>query len=200
MNMGDYWWLAAVIAAHTNRQVVGRARLIMTVKLLQGLGLPTRYLYTLFFGGPYAEGIHSDLDLLKVARLVEETRPYGQEGAPSLLQASPKADAPELEPYRPAIRLMEQTEEVVLELAATYLALRLDRRWDHARALETMRPKKADKWTPEREAKALELLRVLKLPSGAEADGATRQEAGPGVPTQAGLGQVLTQAEVPPER
>ena len=52
MRTGNFWWLAAVVAAHDERRGVGRSRRQKTVKLLQRLGLPTDYLYTMFFYGP----------------------------------------------------------------------------------------------------------------------------------------------------
>lgn len=48
-------WLAGAIAAHKDRKVVGRTRLQKEIKLLQRLGFPTEYSYTLFFYGPYSE-------------------------------------------------------------------------------------------------------------------------------------------------
>ena len=74
MNRGTFWWLGGVIAAHKGRQVVGRTRLQMTVKLLQRLGLPSDYLFTIFFHGPYSRGGHSDIRVLEMLGLVKDIR------------------------------------------------------------------------------------------------------------------------------
>jgi hypothetical protein len=57
---------------------------------------------------------------------------------------------------------MELSDLVVLELAATYDAFR-EMGSNHAEALTRLRHKKAAKWSEEREARALELLRELHL-------------------------------------
>ena len=47
-------------------------RLQKTVKLLQQLGFPTRYRYTLFFYGPYSEELQAEIDLLDTVGLIDE--------------------------------------------------------------------------------------------------------------------------------
>jgi uncharacterized protein YwgA len=162
---GNFWWLAAVIAAHRDRRLMGRTRLQKTVKLLQRLGLPTDYRYTLFFYGPYSEGVFSDIRLLEGLGLIDEVLHPGPDGSsPSFeLIARPDAALDEMERWRPAIELMEQADLVVLELAATYDAFR-EMGSDHTEAVARLRHKKASKWTEERHARALELLRTLGLP------------------------------------
>jgi hypothetical protein len=59
---------------------------------------------------------------------------------------------------------MEREDLVVLELAATYDAYR-ETGSDHADALHRLRQKKGAKSTDDREARALDLLRELGLPS-----------------------------------
>lgn len=164
MRTGNYWWLAAAVAAHEGRQVVGRTRLQKTVKLLQRLGLPTDYLYTIFFYGPYSEGVFRDTQLLHQMGLVSETEHATPEGAAPyfVLRASEQAVMPEMDRWAPAVRRMEQADLVVLELAATYDAFR-EMGSDHAEALARLRHKKPSKCTEEREARALELLRDLGL-------------------------------------
>jgi uncharacterized protein YwgA len=161
---GNFWWLAAVIAAHEERRVVGRTRLQKTVKLLQRLGLPTDYLYTIFFYGPYSEGVFRDIGLLVELGLLSEEERSSQEGGTPyfVLEAKPEALMPELERWAPAIRQMQDSDLVVLELSATYDAFR-EMGSDHAEALARLRHKKAAKWTEEREARALELLGQLGL-------------------------------------
>jgi uncharacterized protein len=164
---GNYWWLAAVVAAHEGRQVVGRTRLQKTVKLLQRLGLPTDYLYTIFFYGPYSEGVFRDIQLLgQMGLITEEERSSPEGSAPYfVLRAAEQAAMPELERWAPAVRRMEQADLVVLELAATYDAFR-EMGSDHAEALARLRHKKPSKCSEEREGRALDLLRELGLGAG----------------------------------
>jgi uncharacterized protein YwgA len=164
---GNFWWLAGVIAAHTDRRVVGRTRLQKTVKLLQRLGLPTDYLYTIFFYGPYSEGVHAEIRLLEQLGLIEEEEHVGTEGGTPyfVLEAQPEAVMLEIAPWQRAIDTMEQADLVVLELAATYDAFR-EMGSDHAEALQRLRHKKASKCSAERETRALEVLRQLGLAAG----------------------------------
>jgi uncharacterized protein YwgA len=161
---GNFWWLAAVIAAHDRRRVVGRTRLQKTVKLLQRLGLPTDYLYTIFFYGPYSEGVFRDIQLLvELGMITEEGHQAGDGSAPYfVLQAKKEATMPELSRFADAIEAMERSDLVVLELAATYDAFR-EMGADHEEALSRLRHKKAAKWSDEREGRALALLRELAL-------------------------------------
>jgi uncharacterized protein YwgA len=164
MKTGSFWWLAGVIAAHSNRQVVGRTRLQKTIKLLQRKGLPTDYLYTIFFYGPYSEDVHADVRLLETMGLVREEERQNREGKPYyILQATKEAVSPETKPYQPFIDLMEKADPVALELAATYDAFR-EMGYDHAQALTFLRQKKGPKCDGGREKKALELLSQLGLP------------------------------------
>jgi uncharacterized protein YwgA len=163
MKTGNFWWLAGVVAAHKNRQMIGRTRLQKTVKLLQRLGLPTDYLYTIFFYGPYSEGVHSDIGLLEQLGLIKELERQNSQGEPYFIfQAKEEADLPEIEPYRQPIALMEDADATVLELAATYDAFR-EIGSAHAEALDRLRKKKGPKCDDGREGKALNLLRQLNL-------------------------------------
>jgi uncharacterized protein YwgA len=162
---GNCWWLAGVIAEHSGRRVAGRTRLQKTVKLLQRLGLPTDYLFTIFFYGPYSEGVLSDIRLLNQLGLVSETALPVAEGATPAYELRAREDAilVEMERFRPALRRIEQAELVVLELAATYDAFR-ETGSGHDEALKRLRHKKAGKCNPEREGRALALLGELGLP------------------------------------
>jgi hypothetical protein len=161
---GNCWWLAGVIAEHEGRRVTGRTRLQKTVKLLQRLGLPTDYRFTIFFYGPYSEGILSDIRLLGQLGLVSEASLPVPEGATPAFELTAREDAvlAEMAPFRPALRLMEKTDLVVLELAATYDAFR-ETGSGHDDAMKRLRHKKAGKCGPEREGRALELLAGLGL-------------------------------------
>ncbi len=164
MRTGNCWWLAGVIAEHEGRRVVGRTRLQKTVKLLQRLGLPTDYRFTIFFYGPYSEGILSDVRLLGQLGLVSESSLPVPDGATPAFELRAREDAAleEMAPFRAALRLMERSDLVVLELAATYDAFR-ETGSDHDDALARLRHKKAGKCGPERESRAMELLAALTL-------------------------------------
>lgn len=161
---GNFWWLAAVIAAHEGRRVVGRTRLQKTVKLLQRLGLPTDYRYSIFFYGPYSDGVFGDTRLLaQMGLIAEEEHPGGEGGTPYfVMTACPEAAMDEVERWRPAIDLIQRADLVTLELAATYDAFR-EMGSDHEEAVARLRHKKATRWTEERHGRALELLRGLGL-------------------------------------
>jgi uncharacterized protein YwgA len=163
---GNFWWLAAVIAEHDGRRVVGRTRLQKTVKLLQRLGLPTDYRYSLFFYGPYSEGFFGDSRLLQQMGLITEQEfPAGDGGTPYFeMVARPEAALTEMAPWRAAIAAMQQADLVVLELAATYDSFR-ETGSGHDEAVARLKHKKASRWTEERHARALELLRQLGLPT-----------------------------------
>jgi uncharacterized protein YwgA len=163
MIIGSFWWLAGVIAAHSNRQIVGGKRLQHTIKLLQRKGLPTDYLYTIFFYGPYSEGVHADVRVLESMGLIREIEWANHDGtADYTLQATEEAVLREIEPFQPFIDLMEQTEPVVLEIAATYDTFR-EMDYDHAQALDFLRLKKGPKCDGGREKQALEFLVQLEL-------------------------------------
>ena len=164
MRTGNFWWLAAVIAAHEGRRVVGRTRLQKTVKLLQRLGLPTDYRYSIFFYGPYSEGVFGDSRLLQQMGLIsEQEHPAGEGGTPYFeMTARPEAVLEEMERWQPAVEALQEADLVVLELAATYDAFR-EMGSDHAEAVVRLKHKKAARWTEERHARALELLARLGL-------------------------------------
>lgn len=165
MKTGNLWWLAAVVAAHEGRRVVGRTRLQKSVKLLQRLGLPTDYLYTIFFYGPYSEGVFRDIGRCEALGLLTEVEHSGTEGSTPyfVLQATPEADLEDMEPYQSSIAEMEQADLVVLELAATYDAFR-EMGSVHDEAVARLKHKKAAKWSEDRHARALALLGKLGLP------------------------------------
>lgn len=159
-------WLAAAIAAHKDRKVVGRTRLQKEIKLLQRLGFPTEYAYTIFFYGPYSDGLNADVQLLGSLGLVSESKQRNQQDAADyyIYEAKPDAVMAEIAPFQKPIALMEGTEAVILELAATYDAFRAMGS-DHQDALKRLRRKKGSKCGNGNEAKALELLRTLNLPA-----------------------------------
>jgi uncharacterized protein YwgA len=156
-------WLAAAIAAHKDRKVVGRTRLQKEIKLLQRLEFPTEYSYTIFFYGPYSEGLNADVRLLKSLGLVNEEEHQSKKGDPYyVFVASAAAQMQEVAPFQRFIDRMQQAEPVVLELAATYDAFRTTGS-NHATALERLRRKKGSKCEQGNEESALALLRDLGL-------------------------------------
>jgi uncharacterized protein YwgA len=158
-------WLAGVVAAHGDRRVIGRTRLQKTVKLLQRKGLPTNFRYTIFFYGPYSEGLHSDIGLLDRLGLVHEEQKTAHDGTTYyVLTATEEADLPDLDPYRRWLAKIEAAKPVPLELAATYDAFR-EMGSDHAQAIERLRRKKGSKCENGNEESALALLRELELPT-----------------------------------
>ena len=163
MNQERFRWLAGVIAAHPNRDVFGRTRLQKTIKLLQRLGLPTDYTYTIHFYGPYSEGVQADIGLLERLELAEETERLGQDGIPYyVIHGKPEAVMEEIVHFQHYIDTMSDVTAVVLELAATYDAFRqMDS--DHNEALQRLRRKKGDKCSGGNEEAALQLLRTLGL-------------------------------------
>jgi hypothetical protein len=108
-------WLAGAIAAHKNRTVVGRIRLEEEIKLLQRLGFPTEYSYTLFFYGPYSEALHAEVRFLQAFGLVTEEQKSSKQGdAYFVLTASPDAVMAETADFQRPIDLMQEADAVVL--------------------------------------------------------------------------------------
>ena len=156
-------WLAGVIAAHPDREVHGRTRLQKTIKLLQRLGFPTDYTYTIHFYGPYSEGLQAEIGLLEAFGLVNEDLRSARDGTPYyVLRAAPEAAMPEVAPYQPAIDVMSNAAPVVLELAATYDSFR-ETGSNHDEAIRRLRRKKGSKCDEGNQEKALKLLEALDL-------------------------------------
>ena len=163
MTKERFRWLAGVIAAHPDREVHGRTRLQKTIKLLQRLGFPTDYSYTIHFYGPYSEGLQAEIGLLEAFGLVKEDIEHSQDGTPYyVLQATPEAVLPELTDYQFAINTMSGAVPVVLELAATYDSFR-EMGSDHREAIARLRRKKGSKCEEGNQENALTLLDDLGL-------------------------------------
>jgi uncharacterized protein YwgA len=167
MKVEKFRYLAGVVAAHEGRTLPGRTRLQKTLKLLQRVGFPTDYSFVLFFYGPYSEGIKSDLGLLEVLGLVSEKQQFSVDGTPYyIISATEQADlGDQIKPFLPQIKLMENTELVPLELAATYDSFR-ETGSDHEQALARLHRKKGPKCSDENLRKSFELLKELNLPVG----------------------------------
>ncbi|HLN28466.1 MAG TPA: hypothetical protein VK395_12060 [Gemmataceae bacterium] len=164
MKTEKFRYLAGIVAAHPGRKVVGRTRLQKTVKLLQRLGLPTDYDYMNYFYGPYSAGVQSDIGLLERLGAISEVQHSGQDDSTYyVIRAEPNMDLPQLKPFQKYIDLMDDTDPVVLELAATYDSYR-EMGVDHDEALQRLRAKKGGKCKEGREEQALKLLERLGLP------------------------------------
>ncbi len=159
----NWHWLTAVIAAHPNREVVGRTRLQKTVWLMQRLGLPTDYVYSLHFYGPYSEEVKSDIGFAEQLGLISEERRVAQNGAEYfVLRAAASAVIPSLGELRQPLGLLVAEDAVVLELAATYDAFR-KMGLDHNGAVDSLRAKKGEKCDGGREERAFVILEKLGL-------------------------------------
>jgi uncharacterized protein YwgA len=165
MTIERFRWLAALIAAHPHREVVGRTRLQKTVKLLQRLGFPTDYRYTIYFYGPYSEDLKAGVDLLDRLGLIEEQEKTSKDGTTYYtMKAGEDAEVPEIEKFKPAIDELSSADPVVLELAATYDAFR-ELGCDHKEALRRLRRKKGHKCDEGRATQALRVLKNIGLPT-----------------------------------
>ena len=105
MAIEKYRWLAGLIAAHPRKEVVGRTRLQKTVKLLQRLGFPTDYRYTIYFYGPYSEDLQAGVDMLDTFGLIAEEEHVSQDGTPYYtIRAGQGAETPEMARFKPVGR------------------------------------------------------------------------------------------------
>lgn len=164
MTHEDFRLLAGVIAAHSNRTVTGRTRLQKEIMLLQRLGLPTTYRFSMHFHGPYSDGLQADVRLLESLGFVtEKPDELAGNGNGYVITANPRADLSAVEGFRKYVEVMEKEDATVLELAATYDAFRAGS--DHGTAIDRLRKKKGPKCEGGRETKALALLRRFDLPA-----------------------------------
>lgn len=165
MKTERFRWLAGLIAAHSDRKLVGRTRLQKEVWLLQRKGLPSGYDFRMHYFGPYSEGVQAEVNLLQRFHLVSEAKgPTSNEGGYySAFEASAEADLPELEPFKSYIDKLEKTEVTILELAATYDMCR-NAGLPHAASLGFLRNKKGEKCAGGKEDAAIALLSELGLP------------------------------------
>lgn len=164
MKIEKFRYLAGVIAAHQGGKVVGRARLQLTMRLLQRLGFPTEYRFALVQHEPHSEEVKSDVGLLEALGFAEEQRELDGNGDPRhVITANAQAGLEgEIREFLPHIAAMERTELVPLELAATYdscIAADLGRE----EALERLRRKKGEKCGDGNLEKCFQLLEELGL-------------------------------------
>lgn len=163
MSIENYRWLASLVAAHPDGKIVGRTRLQKEIKILQRLGFPTNYSYTLHFYGPYSESLQGDIGLMEAFGLVEETCDVTSEGKPYYTLCVKAAEnLPKVDQFEENIDLLNGAQTVELELAATYDAFR-EAGADHDEAIKRLRRKKGSKCDNGNQEKALELLESLGL-------------------------------------
>lgn len=167
MKKEDYQWLAAIIAAHQGHRLTGRTRLQKTTYLLQRLGLPTGYPFHLYYYGPYSEAIQTDIRRLEQFDLLDEHPQVSKDGS-TYYSFEAKGLAlgwgrnPALEQLLPQLQEIQRHDPVVLELAATYDALR-ESGMSKAQAKARLRLMKDEKCTPRNEDEAVGLLTTLGL-------------------------------------
>jgi uncharacterized protein len=163
MYVENFRMLAALIYAHSEHTVEGRTRLQKTVRLLQRIGFPTDYTFSIYFYGPYSDGVASDVQSLKAIGYIEE-KPvdFGSDVTRYEFRSCENELEDEIEPFRDKIKLLENYDLVVLELAATYDSY-LQMTGSKEDALVRLRHKKGEKCTPENEERALALLNALGL-------------------------------------
>src|SRR3954470_19789708 len=117
MEIENYRWLAALVAAHPEGKIFGRTRLQKEVKLLQRLGFPTDYSYTIHFYGPYSESLQGDIGLLDAFDLIDETCDETREGnSYYTLTAKPADNLPQIDQFEEEIKILSDAPTVVLEL------------------------------------------------------------------------------------
>lgn len=165
MRTESFWWLAAVIAEHENKRVVGNTRLQKEIWLLQRLGLPTDYSYKVHFYGPYSEDLHAETGFLQSIGVVDveekQSKERGTNYYVTTVRSADKLPVDQLpESVRDAIPVLEKTDPTVLELAATYDAFR-DQGDDHDEAIRRVKRKKGAKCEDGRLDKAVELVKKL---------------------------------------
>lgn len=163
MTLRNHQWIAALIASHPDKKIFGRTRLQKEVKLLQRLGYPTDYGYSIHFYGPYSESLQSDIGLMEAFGTIAESPELGRDGNEYyVLEALDTDGLPDVSEFEGVIGTLAGANSVVLELAATYDAFR-ERGDDHDEATIRLRKKKGAKCEGGNEDAALELLADLGL-------------------------------------
>lgn len=172
--MENYRLVAGLIEAHPNREVVGRARLQKTVRLMQRIGMRTDYTFSIHAHGPYSEELQSDITVLERVGLgTEEMRCVQGDDRRFVIRATPKARDARIDPFRGFIESLANAEQKVLDLAATYDAFR-EMGSDHTDAMRRLRAKKGTKFDDKSVDTAIGLLKTLGLPAAEQARHAAR--------------------------
>jgi uncharacterized protein YwgA len=131
---------------------------------MQRLGLPTDYVYSLHFYGPYSEEVKADIGLAQQFGLITEAAKCARDGTEYfVLSARSSTTLPDIQQFSAALKLiMSEDDPIVLELAATYDAFR-KMGLNREEALKNVREMKRDKCNDAREKRALNLIAELAL-------------------------------------
>jgi uncharacterized protein YwgA len=163
----NYKILAGIVEAHPNRQVEGRIRLHRTTRLLQRVGLPIDYTFSVHFDGPYSQELHSDLKMMLQAGLGTEECKLSRKGEEYfIIRATAKAKLALIGQFQRPIDLISAEDLQTLEFASTYNQYR-EMGSTHHEALNRVRSKIGSSFDARRTEFALTLLRGLGLPVGA---------------------------------
>ena len=159
-----YDMLAAVIAAHPNRTVIGRTRLQKTIMLLQEKGLPTDYDYMLYFYGPYSEALHVEASMLASKNIIdEETYHTPAENIVYKITAKSSAKLNDIQDkFGNYIDKLTKHDTVVLELAATYIGF-LKLGMNDSEAWRAVKKKKGARCSDKNKETAKRLLQELEI-------------------------------------
>jgi uncharacterized protein YwgA len=170
----NYRLVAGLIEAHPNREVVGRARLQKTVRLMQRIGMGTDYAFSIQAHAPYSEELQSDIAVLERVGLgTEESRTEQGHDSRPVIRVVPKARTARIDRFRGFIQSLANAELPVLDLAATYDVFR-EMGSDHADALRRLRAKKGVNFDGNSVDAAMALLKTLGLPAAEQARHAVR--------------------------
>ena len=163
----NYQILAGIVEAHPNRQIEGRIRLHRTTRLMQRVGLPIDYTFSIHFDGPYSQELHSDLKMMLHAGLGTEECRLSQKGEEFfIIKASAKARLGMMDQFQGSIELITAADLQTVEFASTYDQYR-EMGSTHPDALSRTRSKFGSSYEGRRTDSALTLLRGLGLPVGA---------------------------------
>jgi len=170
MSTEKFRWLASLIAAHPNRELIGRTRLQKEVWFLQRLGMPTDYEFRIHHFGPYSDGVQADISVLTAFGLVQEDVKANSDGnCYSVFRASMGANGlPSMTDFERAITTLNKADATILELAATFDAYRTFGLTDEA-ATNATRVKKGAKCDGDNLDRARSLVSSLALPAPREA-------------------------------
>ncbi len=166
MSDSQRWIALEQIIALNGGMLVGKTRLQKTIYLLQNKGLNLGYDFEYHHYGPYSDGVSEDIKWAEFLGQLKSTNALGFHDVPYTIFET-KLAVPDLVngwdagSLRSILIVLERHSAVVLELAATFLFLKLHGYASDAE--EELKVRKPSKAVPARLEKALELLRDLDL-------------------------------------
>ena len=169
MNAENFVLVAATISAHRDNKLTGRMRLQKTINLLQRLGLPSDYQFSVYFYGPYSDALASDVKLLEDMKFIREDSNYSRLKNCTYFnyEAQPTFNDKFPDGLRSALTKIESTNPDILELAATFLAYK-DIWQDQEKALKALKMKKKNKVNDENLSSMEQFLDELNLDSSTQ--------------------------------